>query len=206
MTAEEHLQEARRAVLVLVGLEALIWGLQIINWADGYRLDARFGIEPRSPSHLEGVVTAAFLHFSWTHIEANAGPLFVFGVLAAYRGVRRFLLLTALVTVTSGFAIWLFQSGSLTVGASGVIYGYFGYVIVKGIFDRHLIDTLVGAVMALSFAYLLVGTVPGTPHVSWIGHLGGLAGGVVGGWLLRERRPQAAPAPLSGASPPVLSP
>lgn len=187
-TAEDYVREARKAVLVMVGLELVIWVIQIVNWADGYRLDRRFGIEPRNTGHLTGVLTAAFFHFSWTHIEANSGPLFVFGLLAAYRGVRRFLLVTLLVALTSGLAVWLFQSPSITVGASGLIYGYFGYVVVKGIFDRHLLDTLIGAVMALSFAYLLMGAVPGTPRVSWLGHLGGLAGGLVAGWALRERR------------------
>jgi membrane associated rhomboid family serine protease len=194
-TAEEHLLEARKAAFVMVGFLALIWCLQIANWADNSRLDVDFGILPRQLSHLPEIITAPFFHFNWTHIEANSGPLFIFGFLAAFRGVRRFLLVTAIVTLTSGLAVWLFQgSHQLTVGASGLIYGYFAYVVVKGIFDRHVIDIMIGAVMALSFAYLLVAAVPGIPHVSWIDHLGGLVGGVAAGWLLRVRPASALPA------------
>jgi membrane associated rhomboid family serine protease len=80
-----------------------------------------------------------------------------------------------------------------TVGASGLIFGYFGYVVVRGIFDRHLIDTLIGVVMAASFAYLLTVAVPGTPGVSWLGHLGGLIGGLAGAWLFRDRHPRPLP-------------
>jgi membrane associated rhomboid family serine protease len=196
-TAEELLEEARRAVLVMLAFLALIWVLQIANWADSYRLDQEFGIVPRHLSRLPDIFSAPFLHFSWTHIEANSGPLFIFGFLAAYRGVKKFLGVTLVVAVTSGMAVWLFQSSNeLTVGASGLIYGYFGYVIVKGIFDRRLIDVLIGLVMALSFAYILVAVVPGTPGVSWIGHLGGLVGGILSGWAFRSPRRATTTSPL----------
>jgi membrane associated rhomboid family serine protease len=197
-SAEEILAEARKALLVMLGVIALVWVLQIANWADSYGLDQHFGILPRDLFRLPDILVAPFLHFSWTHIEANSGPLFVFGFLAAFRGLNRFLGLTAVVVVTSGLGVWLFQgSGELTVGASGVIYGYFGYVVVKGLFDRRLLDVAVGVVMALSFAYILVAVVPGTPGVSWVGHLSGLVGGVFSGWLFRSRRsapPAAGPA------------
>lgn len=190
-SADEILGEARKALLVMLVAIGAIWALQIANWADGYGLDQRFGILPRDFFRLPDIVVAPFLHFSWTHIEANSGPLFVFGCLAAFRGVSRFVGVTAVVVVTSGLAVWLFQSSNeLTVGASGVIYGYFGYVVVKGLFDRRLLDVAVGVVMALSFAYILVAVVPGTPGVSWEGHLGGLVGGVFSGWLFRIHRPE----------------
>jgi len=192
-TAEELLREAKKAVFVMVGFLAVVWALQVANWADSSRLSQDFGIIPRHTSRLPDIFVAPFFHFNWTHIEANSGPLFIFGFLAAYRGVKRFAIVTLIAAVTSGLAIWLFQgSGELTVGASGLIYGYFGYVLVKGLFDRHLIDVLIGVVMALSFAYILVAVVPGIPHVSWIGHLGGLVGGVASGWLLRAKSPRSA--------------
>jgi membrane associated rhomboid family serine protease len=187
-SAEEVLVEARKALIVMLVVIGLIWALQIANWADSYGLDQHYGILPRDVFRLPDILVAPFLHFSWTHIEANSGPLFIFGFLAAFRGVTRFIGVTVLVVLTSGFGVWLFQSSNeLTVGASGVIYGYFGYVVVKGIFDRRPIDVVVGLVMALSFAYILVAVVPGTPGVSWIGHLSGLVGGIAGGWLFRER-------------------
>ncbi|WP_328513717.1 rhomboid family intramembrane serine protease [Streptomyces mirabilis] len=105
----------------------------------------------------------------------------------------RFLGLSLLIVVTSGVTVWFLERGNVdTVGASGLIFGYFGYVVVRGLFDRHLIDTLIGVVMAASFAYLLTVAVPGTPGVSWLGHLGGLIGGLVGAWLFRDRRPRPA--------------
>jgi membrane associated rhomboid family serine protease len=187
--AEIDVAEARKAFFLMVGFIALIWVLQIFNWAGHYRLDDDYGILPRSIGRLPQIFSAPFLHFSWDHIEGNSGPLFVFGLLAAYRGVKKFLGVTLIVAVTSGLAVWLFQGGSeLTVGASGLIFGYFGYVLSRGVFDRNLIDVLTALVMALSYAYILTVAIPGAPGVSWIGHLGGLIGGIASGWIFRTRR------------------
>jgi membrane associated rhomboid family serine protease len=187
--AEIDVAEARKAFFLMVGFIALIWVFQIFNWADHYRLNYDYGILPRNIGRLPEIFSSPFLHFSWDHIEGNSGPLFVFGLLAAYRGVKKFLGVTLIVAVTSGLAVWLFQGGNeLTVGASGLIFGYFGYVLSRGVFDRNLIDVLTALVMALSYAYILTVAIPGTPGVSWIGHLGGLIGGIASGWIFRTRR------------------
>ena len=200
-SAEIDVDEARKAFFLMVGFIALIWILQIANWADHYGLDQSYGILPRSVGHLGDIFTAPFLHFSWDHIEGNSGPLFVFGFLAAYRGVVKFLGATLIIAITSGMAVWLFQgSREITVGASGLIFGYFGYVLTRGIIERNLIDALAAVVIGLSYAYILTAAVPGAPGVSWIGHLGGLIGGIASGWIFRTRR--SAPA-RNRAKPPA---
>jgi membrane associated rhomboid family serine protease len=192
--AEIDVAEARKAFFLMVGFIALIWVFQIFNWADHYRLNYDYGILPRNIGRLPEIFSSPFLHFSWDHIEGNSGPLFVFGLLAAYRGVTKFLGVTLLVAVTSGLAVWLFQGhNELTVGASGLIFGYFGYVLSRGLIDRNLIDALAAIVMGLSYAYILTVAIPGTPGVSWIGHLGGLVGGVAAGWIFRTRRAVSGP-------------
>jgi membrane associated rhomboid family serine protease len=188
-SAEIDVNEAKKAFFLMVGFIGLIWVLQVFNWAGHYHLDQEFGILPRNVGRLPEIFTSPFLHFNWDHIEGNSGPLFVFGLLAAYRGVYRFLGVTGLVAITSGLAVWVFQSGgSLTVGASGLIFGYFGYVLARGLIDRNLIDALAAVVMALSYAYILTVALPGTPGVSWIGHLGGLIGGIAAGWVFRSSK------------------
>lgn len=189
-TGAVSLTKVRDALVVMVGLLVLLWVIQVANWADGYRLDAILGIQPHSLSHLGGIVTAPFLHVSWQHIESNSAPLFVLGFLAAYRGVTRFLVVTGIVIVTSGLTVWLFQgTGSVTVGASGLVFGYFGYVLARGLVDRNWVDIAVGVVAGGMYYYILSVAVPGTPGISWLDHSGGLAGGVLAAWLLRARRP-----------------
>jgi membrane associated rhomboid family serine protease len=202
--AESMIAEARSALWVMVGFLALIWAVQIINWADDYRLSTDYGIKTRDLAGLPDIITAPFLHLNWSHIEGNSGPLFIFGFLAAYRGVKRFLGLTVLVVLVSGFGAWLTsESGTVTVGASGVVFGYFGYVIVKGAFDRHVIDIVIGLVMALCFAYQFSVLLP-HQGISWQGHIAGFAAGIAGGWIFRERRPKVA-AGGAGPSGPVTS-
>jgi membrane associated rhomboid family serine protease len=195
-TAETVLAEARKALFVMVGFLALLWIVQIANAADHYQLTADYGIIPRDVSRLPDIFVAPFLHFSWAHIEGNSGPLFIFGFLAAYRGVRKFLGLTLFVAITSGLAAWIFMNphgpgGTVTIGAgaSGVVFGYFGYIIVRGFFDRRPIDVMVGLVMALCFAYQFSVLLPAV-GIGWQAHIGGVVGGVAAGWLFRDRGPR----------------
>jgi membrane associated rhomboid family serine protease len=195
------LAEARKALFVMVGFLALIWVIQIANWAAGYRLTLDYGIRAHDIGSLPDILTAPFLHFSWAHIEGNSGPLFIFGFLAAYRGVTKFLAVTAVVILTSGLGAWLAEnSGSVGAGASGVVFGYFGYIMVRGFFDRHAIDMLIGAVMALCFAYQFTVLLPHN-GVGWQAHIGGLVGGVAAGWVFRDRRPGTPRASRSGSRP-----
>lgn len=196
--AEAVLAEALTAFWVMVGVLALIWAVQIVNWADDYRLSVSYGIRARDVGDITGILTAPFLHLSWSHIEGNSGPLFIFGFLAAFRGIKRFLSLTTLIVLVSGLGAWLTSGpGTVTAGASGVVFGYFGFVIVRGFFDRHRIDIAVGLVMALCFAYQFTVLLPHR-GISWQGHLFGFAAGIAGGWILRERRPRADAAGTTG--------
>jgi membrane associated rhomboid family serine protease len=192
--AQTLLANARRAFFVMVGILAVLWIIQIINEALGtdpqgiLKLTADYGIRPRDVAALPYILTAPFLHFSWTHIEGNSGPLFIFGFLAAYRGLGKFAAVSVIVILTSGFAAWFFaSSGSVDAGASGVVFGYFGYIMVRGLFDRRGIDVLIGAVMALCFAYQFSVLLP-HQGIGWQAHVGGLVGGIACGWLLRDRR------------------
>jgi membrane associated rhomboid family serine protease len=192
--------EARKALFVMVGFLAILWVVQIANVADHYQLTVSYGIRPRDIGSLPDILTAPFLHFNWAHIEGNSGPLFIFGFLAAYRGVTKFFGVTAVVILTSGLAAWLTESAhSVGAGASGVVFGYFGYIMVRGFFDRHPIDMLIGAVMALCFAYQFSVLLP-QQGIGWQAHIGGLVGGVLSGWVFRDRRraPAARPPALPG--------
>src|SRR3569833_501384 len=105
--AEAVLSEAGKACWTMVGVRAVIWVVQLVNWADGYGLSVHYGIHTRDVTSLPTVLTAPFLHFGWGHIEGNSGPLFIFVFLAAFGGVKRFLSLTALIVLVSCAGAWL---------------------------------------------------------------------------------------------------
>ncbi len=186
--AQAMVAEARKAFFVMAGILAVLWVIQVVNFADGYHLTFDYGIVPRDIGRLPDILTAPFLHFSWAHIEGNSGPLFIFGFLAAYRGVKKFAAVSVLVIITSGLAAWLFEpANTVGAGASGVVFGYFGYIMVRGFFDRHPIDMAIGAIMALCFAYQFTVLLP-KAGIGWQAHIGGLVGGIAAGWIFRDKR------------------
>jgi len=143
----------------------------------------------RSCSLLPGIFTAPFLHLSWAHIYANSIPLLLTGTFVLATGALRFFAVTLLIIITSGLSVWMFSpANSVTVGASGVIFGYLGFLFLRGLVERTWWTIAVALLIGLLFGIALSGIVPGDPHISWQGHLGGLVGGLVGAVVFRKHR------------------
>jgi membrane associated rhomboid family serine protease len=186
-----------RAATLVVAWIAVLWVLVGIDQVLDHRLLVSYGIRPRDPGSLPDILTAPFLHAGVSHVAANSTGLLGLGLLAALTGVRRFLAVTLVIAVVSGIGVWLIAaSGSVTVGASGLVFGYLGYLLLRGFTDRRPVDLLLSVGVALGYGYILLGVVAGGPGVSWQGHLFGLLGGLLAAWLFRRRRPAARrPAP-----------
>ncbi|MEU7282819.1 rhomboid family intramembrane serine protease [Streptomyces sp. NPDC045431] len=179
---------AGAAAKLMVAWVALLWILEAVDMATGHALDA-YGITPREAAELRDLVPAAFLHFGFAHVAANTVPLLVFGFLAALGGIRRFLAVAALIVVVDGLGVWLVSpSYSVTAGASGLIFGLFGYLLVRGFVDRKPLDIGVGLVIgAIWGSSILLGISPTQSGVSWQGHLFGLLAGVAAAFVFRRR-------------------
>ncbi|NJQ03766.1 rhomboid family intramembrane serine protease [Streptomyces zingiberis] len=166
---------------------ALLWALEFYDVATGNSLDT-YGVSPRDPAELRDIVPASFLHFGFDHVAANTVPLALFGFLAALRGIRRFLAVVAVIVVTGGLGVWLTApAGSVTAGASIVVFGLFGYLLVRGFIDRVVTDIIVGLVIAVLYGSIIWGVLPTAGSVSWQGHLFGLIGGVLAAVMFRRR-------------------
>ncbi|MFJ9617124.1 rhomboid family intramembrane serine protease [Streptomyces noursei] len=179
---------ARPALVLMLGWVALLWVLEGLDTVSGNALDA-FGIQPRDPAELVDVIPAAFIHFGFGHLAANTLPLLVLGFVAALRsGIRRFLGAALLIILVSGLGVWLTAAPhSNTAGASGVVFGLFGYLLVRGFIERKLLDIGIGVTVGLIYGSILWGALPTTSGISWQGHLFGLVGGVLAAFVLRER-------------------
>lgn len=130
---------------------------------------------------------AAFLHDGWGHVASNSLPLLVLGFIAALGGLRRFAGAVLTVILVGGLGVWLTApANTITLGASGVVFGLFGYLLVRGFVDRRPLDVVVGLVVAAVYGSLLLGVLPTDSGVSWQGHLFGLIGGVVAAFALRR--------------------
>lgn len=183
---------ASRAVtagVLMLSWVALLWLLEAFDVATGHSLDT-YGVSPRETGELADVVPAAFLHFGWDHVAANSLPLLVLGFLAALRGIARFLAVCLTIVVVSGVGVWLTApENSLTAGASGVVFGLFGYLLVRGFVDRDALDITVGITVVLLYGSILWGVLPTAQGVSWQGHLFGLIGGVLAAFWFRRSAP-----------------
>ncbi|MFK0115054.1 rhomboid family intramembrane serine protease [Streptomyces sp. NPDC090994] len=186
---------AKAAATLMAAWVALLWLLELADAASGHALD-RFGIVPRTPSELADVVPASFVHFGFAHVAANSVPLLVLGFLAALGGIRRFLAVCAAVVVADGLGVWLISpSDTSTAGASGLIFGLFGFLLVSGFVERRPLGVLAGLLVAAVWGgSILAGLAPTQSGISWQGHLIGLAAGVAAAFAFRRRGRPRTPA------------
>ncbi|MFF3622630.1 rhomboid family intramembrane serine protease [Streptomyces sp. NPDC002467] len=183
---------AKAAAKLMLGWVALLWVIEAVDYATGHALDA-YGIFPRDPDHLVGIVAHPFLHFGFDHVASNSLPLLVLGFIAALSGIRRFLAVSALNIAAVGIGSWLIAPpNTVGAGASGLVFGLFGYVVVRGFVERKPLNAVVGLVLgALWGGTAFLGILP-ADGVGWWAHLIGLVAGVL--TALYFRRP-ARPAP-----------
>ena len=181
--------ELKTRIGILAGLVGLMWLAEIADLVVfGGALDAA-GIRPRTEAGLWGILFAPFLHGGFAHLVANTAPLLVLGWLVLVRGLRDFVWATAVAVLLGGLGVWL-VGGARTVhiGASGLVFGYLGYLFLRGYWERSLAAVLVAAVAGLLYGGVLWGVLPLSHGVSWEGHLFGFAGGAAAASTHRRRR------------------
>ena len=138
------------------------------------------------------IVTAPLLHANLEHIVSNSLPGALFAYLVGYSGKRVFWEVTGLVVLIGGLGTWLLGGvGTNHIGASGLVYGWLTYLIVRGFFNRSLSQILTGLVLGFFYSGLIYGVLPGTEGVSWQAHLFGAVGGFVAGMGITSDDPPA---------------
>ncbi|MBW4417947.1 MAG: rhomboid family intramembrane serine protease [Myxacorys californica WJT36-NPBG1] len=165
---------------ILGSLIALMWGLEIF---DQLLLQNRLnllGIRPRSQTGLRGILFAPLLHGTWNHLTANTVPFVVLGWFVIVRGIEEFAIATAVPWVLSGLGVWLFAGrNTLHVGASGVVFGYFGFLLSRSYFEQDLLSAAISLIVVLLYGPLIWGLLPTRRGISWQGHLFGFMSGVL---------------------------
>ena len=192
-----------RAFVAMCAVVPALAFIEFIDQRAGGQVDAVAGIRPREVSGLDGLLLAPLVHDGWEHLFLNSAPLVLLGTFVLAAGTRRFLLATVFIAIFSGLGVWLFTPPQyLVIGASGVIFGWLGLLLMRGIVERSWWHIAVGLLIGLLYGYqLLAGVLPGDERVSWQAHLFGFIGGLVAAILFRRRRPR--PAPVMPALPAV---
>lgn len=173
---------------VLGGTVALFWVTFAVNTLLGGSL-IRFGVIPRTSIGLRGILFAPFLHGSLSHLVANSIPFVLLGWLVLLRDERHFIPVTIAAMLGSGVMAWLLgASGSVHIGASGVIFGYLGFLMLSGWYTRSVGSIILSVLVTLVWGSLVFGMIPGQAGISWPMHVGGFLGGVLAARELKHSR------------------
>jgi membrane associated rhomboid family serine protease len=176
---------------LVVAMAALMWVLEIYDQAADANLD-RHGIEPRETDGLVGIVTSPFLHGGFDHLMSNTVPFVAMGLAIALAGAGRVVSVTLIVMGVGGLGTWLVgPDDSVHIGASGVVFGYATYLLLRGFFNKSALELLIGLIVGAVWGTALLSGLLPREGVSWQGHLFGAVGGVVAARVLATRTPRS---------------
>ncbi len=162
----------------VVTLFLVLSAVEFINILTARSLN-ELGNIPRQVGALPGVMFSPFLHGSIVHFISNIIPLCIFSFFMLQYGTRRYISATLWIIVFTGILVWLLGRTAVHVGASGVVYGYFGFLLLAGFLSGR--KRLMGISLLVGFFYggLIFGVLPSRPFVSWESHLFGFIAGLV---------------------------
>jgi membrane associated rhomboid family serine protease len=193
-TARTPLSTAARAGAVSGGFVAALWAIEVLDRILPGNFESH-GIRPRSDEGLQGIAFAPLLHGDWGHLISNSLPLLILGFLLALSGLRTFVVTTTIIWIVGGVGVWgIAGSNTIHIGASGVVFGWLVFLIVRGVFARSLGQIALGVVVFMAYGTVLLGVLPGDPGVSWEGHLFGAIGGAIAAWFARDDNDTEEPA------------
>jgi membrane associated rhomboid family serine protease len=183
-------RELQSHAAILGGFVVLLWTIEII---DVFLFQGRlndYGVRPRSLDGLEGILFMPFLHGSFAHLAANTLPFVTLGWLIMLQEISDFFVVSAITMLVSGLGVWLTGApNSVHIGASGLIFGYFGFLMLRGYFERSFSSILVSLIVGFFYGSLIWGVLPSQPGVSWQAHFFGFVGGVLAAQFLgRSKR------------------
>lgn len=161
----------------------ILLGIHIINIIVGYRLII-LGIYPRRLFGLIGIAAAPFIHANFSHLFFNAIPLFVLANFILLQGVMVFFLVTIIIAMGAGLFTWFLGRSALHVGASGIIMGYWSYLLAQAYYHPSLASIGAGLVGLYYFGSFFLDLLPGAVSASWESHLGGFLSGIGALYLL----------------------
>ena len=180
-----------RAATLFAGA-ALVWAVSLCGLVVDERLVYALALVPRRADGLPGILGAPLVHGSFAHLLANTVPLLVLGGMVIIRGVAYYLATTLAIVVLGGLGLWALGRDAAHIGASGLIFGYFGFLVGRGYYERRLRSIAVSVLVVVLYGGMLAGVVPRDDRVSWEAHLFGLlAGGLCARLATRSARSTA---------------
>jgi membrane associated rhomboid family serine protease len=170
---------------VIIAFLAVLVAVQLVNTFTGNSLVSH-GLVPRTLSGLQGLIFAPFLHGSVRHLLSNLLPLAVLSWLVMSEGLERYFRVAILVALIGGLLVWCFGRQYVHVGASGLIFGLWTYVLARAWYQRSILSVLIAMFAVVSYSGLVFGFIP-VPGVSFEGHIAGAVAGGVIAWIMHSK-------------------
>lgn len=162
-----------------------LWVIQVYNHLTNYSLNFTLGLIPREVVGLDGIVGMPMLHCGFPHLISNTPPLLLMGTLLAATATRALFAVNAVIVGLGGALVWVFGSHAIHIGASGLVFGWFGFLVARGLVDRSLVTLGAALFVGLLYGSIVWGALPGQPGVSWEAHLFGALAGIAASFLIR---------------------
>ena len=162
---------------------AVLWVLNIFNWLFKSYFN-RFGIIPRHLAGLPGIIFSPILHGDPEHLFFNMIPLFILTSLIPIYGFTSFIHISIFIIIVSGALTWLFGRKAIHIGASGLIMGYWSFLITKAYQAPSMLTIVVAVIMLYYLAGMIFNLFPQSEKTSWEGHLFGFIAGIAAAFLI----------------------
>ena len=181
-------REVKTQATILGGMVDMMWIIELVDLIIFHNRLNIYGILPRHIIGLRGILFAPFLHGNLAHLIANTIPFITLGWFVMLQETSDFFIVTGITMIVSGLGVWLFGSSGVHIGASSLIFGYLGFLLLRGYFQRNFASILLSLIVGFLYGGAIWGVLPTVPGVSWEGHLFGFIGGIIAARFLARRK------------------
>lgn len=174
-------QNSSRTFPAAIYMLALMWVLYFIDFL---LFDmSHWGIYPRSLQGGFGIISAPWLHHGLYHLISNSIPFVILCALVQWQTPGHFWRVTGIIVIGGGLGTWLFGSAGYHLGASGLIFGYWAFLITSAYYHRTFKSIAIAVITLFLYGGLVFSLLDLRTHISWTGHLfGALAGFCAAQW------------------------
>jgi membrane associated rhomboid family serine protease len=174
---------------ILIVSISIFWIIEILDFLVFKGSLDRYGIQPHSLIGLRGILFAPFLHGGFKHLIANTLPFLTLSWLTMIQETSDFYIVSLMSAIIGGMGVWLFAApGSVHIGASILIYGYLGFLLFRGYFQKNMPSIALSIFVAIVYGSLIWGVLPAQIGISWQGHLFGFIGGAIAAKMVAKEK------------------
>jgi membrane associated rhomboid family serine protease len=178
----------RKNLRLAIWMIAILWSVYLVNLLLPVDLRA-YGLQPRNPQRMWGILTYPFLHANAGHLAANSGALFTLLIVALAYSRRLAVKALIIIYLLTGTLVWLFGRGAaIHIGASGLVFGLIGFLLFVGLFRREWTALGISLLIGLCYSGALLSLLAPVPGISWSSHFFGFVSGVQAAWWSKRGR------------------